>query len=355
MKRVGGLWETVVSFGNLHEAARRASLGKRKRPDVAAFLLNAEAELVSLRRELQSGEYRTGPYREFRVHEAKPRLISAAPFRDRVVHHALTQVLEPIFERRFSKDSYACRVGMGTHKALERAKWAAASFPYVLKCDIRKYFASIDHRILKSLLERVVKCRPTLDLAGRIIDGSNRQEEVIYYFPGDDLFSPSERQRGLPLGNQTSQFLANVYLNPLDQYVNRELRPACYVRYVDDFLLFGESKATLAEMRCAAEGFLEGLRLLMHERKSRVYRCADGVAFVGWRLFPQRSRLVRENVVRFRRRLRRMERAFRIGAVTRDEIQARIHSWIGHAAAGDTWRLREQLFAQFTLVKGSAV
>jgi RNA-directed DNA polymerase len=197
----------VVLFANLHEAARRASLGKRKRPDVAAFLMNVESELVSLRRELESGEYRTGPYREFLVHEAKPRLISAAPFRDRVVHHALTQVLEPIFERRFSKDSYACRVGMGTHKALDRAKWAAARFPYVLKCDVRKYFASIDHQILKLLLEKVVKCRPT----------------AIHYFPGDDLFSPFERRHGLPLGNQTSQFLANVYLNPLDQYVNRAL------------------------------------------------------------------------------------------------------------------------------------
>src|ERR1039457_5281137 len=156
---------------------------------------------------VEFGEYRTGPYREFLVHEAKPRLISAAPFRARVVHHALTQVLEPIFERRFSKDSYACRVGMGTHKALDRAKWAAARFPYVLKCDVRKYFASIDHQILKLLLEKVVKCRPT----------------AIHYFPGDDLFSPFERRHGLPLGNQTSQFLANVYLNPLDQYVNRAL------------------------------------------------------------------------------------------------------------------------------------
>ena len=184
-----------------------------------------------------------------------------------------------------------------------------------------------------------MKCRPT----------------AIHYFPGDDLFSPFERRRGLPLGNQTSQFLANVYLNPLDQYVNRELRPACYIRYVDDFLLFGESKAKLAEMRCAVEDFLEALRLLVHERKSRVYRCADGVTFLGWRLFPQKSRLVRENVVRFRRRLRQMERAFREGAVTREQIRTRIHSWIGHAAAGNTWRLREQLFAQFTLANGSAV
>src|SRR6266571_2697965 len=122
MKRVGGLWDTVVSFENLHEAARRAALGKRKRPDVAVFLLNVEAELVALRRQLQSGEYQPGPYREFLVHEAKPRLISAAPFRDRVAHHALTQILEPVFERRFSKDSFACRVGMGTHKALERGQ-----------------------------------------------------------------------------------------------------------------------------------------------------------------------------------------------------------------------------------------
>ena len=124
---------------------------------------------------------------------------------------------------------------------------------------------------------------------------------------------------------------------------------------MDDFLLFDQSKAKLAEMRSAVEDFLERLRLLVHERKSRVYRCADGVTFLGWRLFPEKSRLVRENVVRFRRRLRRLERAFREGTATREEIRARIHSWIGHAAAGNTWRLREQLFAQFTLANGSAV
>jgi retron-type reverse transcriptase len=133
MKRAGGLWDTLVSFENMHEAARRAALGKKKRPDVAAFLLNGETELVELRRELQSGEYRPGVYREFRVRDPKPRLISAAPFRDRVVHHALTQILEPVFESRFSRDSFACRAGMGTHRALDRAKWGAARFPYVLK------------------------------------------------------------------------------------------------------------------------------------------------------------------------------------------------------------------------------
>jgi retron-type reverse transcriptase len=355
MKRVSGLWPKLVSFENLHEAVRRAALGKRKRPDVAAFLLNVESQLVSLRRELQSGEYQHGPYREFVVHEAKPRRISAAPFRDRVVHHALTQVLEPVFEPRFSRDSYACRVGLGTHKALERAQWGAARFPYVLKCDVRKYFASIDHLILKGLLARVVKCGPTLDLAFRIIDGSNEQEEVLDYFDGDNLFTPALRRRGLPLGNQTSQCFANVYLNPLDQHTIRKLQPRCFVRYVDDFLLYDDSKARLAEMKGEVRSCLEGLRLRVHEGKSRIHRCADGVSFLGWRVFPERKRLVRGNVIRFRRRLRQMEAAFAEGRIGLEEIRARVHSWIGHAACGDTWRLREQLFGQFTSMKGSAV
>ena len=225
----------------------------------------------------------------------------------------------------------------------------------MLKCDVRKYFASIDHQILNGLLGRAIKCRPTLDLAARIIDGWNAQEEAIAWFTGDDLFAPFERRRGLPLGNQTSQFFANVYLDPLDQHVNRALRPDGYVRYVDDFLVFSRSKAKLAEMRAGMETVLEGLRLRMHEGKSRVYRCADGVTFLGWWVFPDRSRLVRENVARFRRRLREMERGFKEGRLSRQEIQMRIHSWIGHAAAGNTWSLRGQLFAGFTLVKGSAV
>jgi retron-type reverse transcriptase len=189
---------------------------------VAEFLLNWEPRLIELQRQLRSGEYSPGGYRTFAVREPKPRTISAAPFRDRVVHHALTQMLEPIFERRFTPHSYASRKGFGTHKALATAARACKSFPFVLQCDIRKYFPSIDGEILKDLLGRAIKCRETLSLAGRIIDGSNPQEPAAAYFPGDDLFTPSERRRGLPLGNQTSRFFANVYLNELDQFVLRD-------------------------------------------------------------------------------------------------------------------------------------
>ena len=353
MKRAGGLWEELISFENLQQAARRAALGKRHRPNVAAFQLEQETELVRLRHDLEGGEYRPGPYRQFLVREPKPRVISAAPFRDRVVHHALTQVLEPVFERRFSKDSFACRKGFGTHRALERASEAASRFPYVLKSDIRKYFPSVDHDILKELLARAVKCRRTLSLASVIIDGSNPQEESVCYFPGDDLFTPFERRRGLPLGNQTSQFFANVYLNPLDQMVNRELRSGSYIRYVDDFLLFGETREELTAMRRSVGAFLSELRLRIHERKSQIYCCSDGVTFLGWRIFSGHRRLVRENVVRMRRRMRAMQEAFREGRIGWDGIRPRVHAWIGHAQHGNTWKLREQLFDQFAFVKGA--
>ncbi len=348
MKRVGALWEKLISFENLNEAAWRAARGKKKRPDVAAFLMEQETELVRLQQELRSGQYQPGVYRQFRVYEPKPRLISAAPFRDRVVHHALTQVLEPVFERRFSKDSFACRRGFGVHRALERAKKAAGCFCYVLQCDIRKYFPSIDHQILKQLLGRAVKCKRTLELAAVIIDGSNPQEGVVLYFPGDDLFTPYQRRRGLPLGNQTSQFFANVYLDPLDQMANRKLRPAAYIRYVDDFLLFGNSKEALREMRARVEGRLWNLRLSLHAGKSRIHRCSDGITFLGWRIFSDRTRLVRGNVVRFRRRMRELEAAYREGKIGWEEIQPRVQAWIGHAAHGQTWKLRKQLFRQFT-------
>jgi retron-type reverse transcriptase len=195
MRRVGNLWPQILSFENLLGAAKDAARAKRGRPDVAWFLLNLEPEVLRLRRELENGEYRPGAYRTFHVREPKIRLISAAPFADRVVHHALTRVLEPIFERRFTPNSFACRKGMGTHRALTSAQQASCRFAYVLKCDVQRYFASIDHTILRELLARVVKCRRTLALAAHIIDGSNPQEEAGFYFPGDDLFTPAQRRR----------------------------------------------------------------------------------------------------------------------------------------------------------------
>jgi retron-type reverse transcriptase len=349
MKRTGNLWERVTSWENLMQAAHAAARGKRTRPDVARFLHELEPNLCLLQRELEEGAYRPGGYRTFWIRDPKPRLISAASFRDRVVHHALTRVLEPVFERRFSDYSFASRKGFGQHRALKLARDACRRYRYVLKCDIRKYFPSIDHAILKDLIARVIKCPRTLELAGRIIDGSNEQEEAIEYFPGDSLFTPWERRRGLPIGNQTSQFFANVYLNPLDHFAMRELRPAVYLRYVDDFVLFGDDKRELRRMAERIREFLEGLRLIPHERKFRVYSCGEGVTLLGWRILPGQMRLARPNVVRMRRRLKKMAALYHAGRWRFEQVQCRVQAWLGHAAFGDTWRLRQNLFAQFIL------
>ena len=217
------LWNSLAAPASLLAAAMTAARGKRSRPDVARFLMNLEPELIRLARELDTATYHPGAYRTFEIRDPKPRQISAAPFRDRVVHHAFTRVVEPIFEASFSPDSYACRRGLGTHRAIHGAQHAAKRFKYALKCDIQKYFVSIDHPILVDFLEKRVDCPRTLDLARLIISSSNEQEPRYCYFPGDTLFTPHERRRGLPLGNQTSQFFANVYLDPLDHFVRTEL------------------------------------------------------------------------------------------------------------------------------------
>jgi retron-type reverse transcriptase len=353
MKRVGGLWGELTSFANLLAAAEAAAAGKRKRPDVAAFRMELEPELLRLRRELLEGSYQPGRYRTFTILDPKPRQISAAPFRDRVVHHALTRVLEPVFERRFSRNSFACRVGMGTHKALEQAREGTRKFAYVLKCDVRKYFASIDHEILNRQLARVIKCKPTLHLAARIIAGSNPQEEVIQYFAGDDLFTPFERRRGLPLGNQTSQFFANVYLSGLDRVIDQKVRPAIWVRYVDDLVLFDSDKHRLRAIRETIEQELGKVRLTLHPGKSRIHCRTEGVTFLGWRLFPGTARLARGNVVRFGRRMKRLQREFACGMIEWERVNQSVRAWIAHASFGNTWLLRERMLGRFAFERGA--
>ncbi len=251
MKRAGRLWDELISFENLLRAAQTACKGKRFRPPVAAFHSNLEGQLWQLHRELAAKTYRPGPYRTFYLYQPKKRQISAAPYRDRVVHHALTQMLEPSYEKSFLPDSYACRQGKGTHAAVDRSQHYARRFRYVLKADVEKFFPSVDHEILKRLLARKIKDPDVLWLAGLILDNGNPQEEVQHWFAGDDLFAPGARRRGLPIGNQTSQFFANVYLDPLDHFVKDHLRAGGFVRYCDDFLVFSNDKNHLASQQPA--------------------------------------------------------------------------------------------------------
>jgi retron-type reverse transcriptase len=353
MKRAGNLWDDMIAFPSLLRSAELARRGKRFRPPASRFFFHLERELTRLNEELAAQTYRPGPYRTFTVHEGKPRLISAAPFRDRVVHHALTGALEPVFERSFIPDSFACRKGKGTHAAVDRCQQFARRYPYVLKADIRKYFPSIDHAILKRLIAWKIKDPQVLWLVEMLIDHGIHQAGAPTWFPGDDLFTPLERSRGLPLGNQTSQFFANVYLDPLDHFVTDRLGLR-YVRYVDDFLVFAPRKRELHDARREIERFLSGLRLEIHRDKSMVFPVTQGIRFLGYRVFPTHRRLVPENVHRFRRRMRSMQRAFAAGAIDCAAIRARLASWVGHASHANTYRLRRDLFDSMPFQRAAA-
>jgi retron-type reverse transcriptase len=339
------LFGAIASFRALHQAALRAVRGKRRKPGAAAFMANLETELLHLERELLAQRWRPGPFVELRIRDPKPRLVSAAPFRDRVVHHALCAVIIPIFERGFIHHSYANRQGKGTHRAVAHYEHCRDRSPYVLRADIYRFFPSIDHAILKTLLRRRIACERTLWLLDAIIDGSNPQEPVHLYFPGDDLFTPAERRRGLPIGNLTSQFFGNLYLDRLDHYVQEVLRPRGYLRYVDDFALFGDTPAQLAEWREAIARFLWGRRLALHPHKTLIEETSQPSVFLGYELHPRGlRRLPVANVHRFRNRLRGLRDRWRCGTIALPEAQSRIQAWIGHAGFAATWRLRHTIF-----------
>lgn len=348
MKTYNHLFAKISSFDNLDDAWHKARRGKRTKPAVAAFEYNAEGELLQLQRELQSKSYRPGSYRSFIIHDPKKRKISAAPFRDRVVHHALCNVLEPIYEPKFIYDSYANRVGKGTHRALDRAQAFARRYRYVLKCDIETFFPAIDHAILRQILWHHIVCADTRWLMGQILDsgqGILTDEYRMRWFPGDDLLA-AIRPRGLPIGNQTSQFWANIYLNPLDHFIKRELKCRAYCRYVDDFVLFHDDKQRLHQWQQEIEQFLATLRLTIHPEKSVVFPVSNGIPFLGFVLLPTQRRLLKQNVKAFLRRFRGQRRAIRQGEAVWADVKPSLVSWNAHAAHGNTWHLRLKLFQQ---------
>jgi retron-type reverse transcriptase len=354
MQRVGNLWPALIGFPNLLRAAQQSARSKRFQPAVLAFHSRLEDHLWQLHEQLRDHAWRPGPYHNFYIHDPKKRLISAAPYADRVVHHALVHVLEPIFERCFLPDSYASRKGKGTHAAMRRCQHFARQHRWVWKADIQRFFPSVDHAILNAQLARKVKDPEVLRLAGLIIDHSPVPQESAGVFPGDDLFTPAQRRRGLPIGNQTSQFFANVYLDPLDHFVKDRLRLPGYVRYVDDFVAFADDPATLRATRSAVIDFLAGLRLRLHPTKDALFPVRQGIRFVGYRVWPTHVKLPPQNVYRFRRRLRHLADRYFRHEIDWPEVACRVISWIGHACQVAAYTLRERLLDEVLYRRASA-
>jgi RNA-directed DNA polymerase len=340
------LFPRIANFEALRTAARRAIRGKRKKRGGAAFQFALERELLKLERELLAGTYQTGQYVEIHLTRPKKRLVSAAPFRDRVVQHALLAIAGPVFERGFIGNTFANRVGKGTHKAIAAYETYRDRHAHVLRCDIFRYFPAIDHEILKADFRRRIRCQRTLQLMDTIIDGSNEQEPVNLHFPGDDLLTPALRRRGLPIGNLMSQFSANVYLDPLDHFCTEVLR-APYVRYVDDFALFADDIEKLADWQRRIDAFLVRRRLRLHPRKTFITETAGPAEFLGLVLHGNGKRALPEaNIQAFKGRLKGMNAAVRAGTVSRGEASKKIASWEAHADHAHAYAARRAILGR---------
>ena len=341
------LQERLTSWKNIFFAYGNASRGKRGHAPAAEFEMLLADNLLDVKKELEDKTYLPGKYHSFYIHEPKKRLISAAPFRDRVVHHALCNITTRLFEERFIPTSYANRTGKGTHLALDECQRLLRCFKYFLQCDITQFFPSIDHVLLKRGLQEMLPDDSVMWLVDRILAGGERvlsEEYKMVYFPGDDLFT-ANRPRGLPIGNLTSQWWANCYLNQLDQFVKRELSSKGYLRYVDDFLLFANDKQTLWNWRKGVIERLQSLRLTIHEERTIPRPVTDGIKFLGFVIHPEKRLLKREKGIAYQRKLKSLLR------VASDEtIKASVQGWLNHLRYGDTWGLRRAVLGKNNLL-----
>lgn len=269
--------------------------------------------------------------------------MSAPPFRDRIVHHALCNVIEPLFEAKMIYDSYACRIGKGTHKAADRTqeflcsaqtKWNQV---YCLKCDIKQYFPSIPHDILKRIIRKTIACRDTLWLIDKMIDNGVTPETIT--------------PRRLPIGALTSQLLANVYMGQVDHFVKEELQEHYYIRYMDDFIVLSDSKEHLWEVKRQIEHYINQELLLEFNKKTTIFPISQGVDFVGYRIWPTHRLLRKRSVKKFKRKLKVFEQKYAEGEIEFKEIDCCVQSWLGHAKHANTYHLRRKVFDEFKLVR----
>lgn len=328
MKRYSHLYEKIIRFDNLYQAAQKAFRGKKDKERVALFYFHLETELFQLEEELQEGTYQLSPYRTFTIYEPKERQIRAADFRDRVLHHAICNVMEPIWDRTLIKDTYACREAKGTHRAIQRSQWFCQRYPYFFKCDVKKYFDSIDHDVLKRVLRKKIKDKSLLALLDQIIE--------------HPLPSSSIPSKGLPIGNLTSQHFANLYLGELDQHLKSGLGVKAYLRYMDDMVCFAKSKGELDQRKEEIETFLEKrLKLELKPKASLLAPTHEGLPFLGVRIFPGVIRLQRQRWIRFQRQLSKRESALLAGQISEKRFLDSVNGLIEQVRWADTLRLRQ--------------
>lgn len=343
MKRIGyttnqngervTLIEAMADYGNVQKAYNKAKKCKRYRKDVLIFTKDKEENLETIRNDILGLTYEPSEYQYFKVYEPKERRIMALPFYDRVIQHAINNVLEPIFNQRFISHSYACRKGKGMHAAsdtlqkwlYEWQKFHPDEPLYAIKADIHHYFQSINHEILKAEIRKVIKDTGALVLIDRIIDHNGHMPDGI----------------GIPVGNLTSQLFANIYLNKLDQYIKHTLGVDKFERYMDDFIILSPDKEQLRYWLADIERFLRDELKLELNPKTTILAAKNGIDFVGYKHRATHRKVRPDSIKRIKRTIKEYES----GKITKEQLQKSIKSWTGHAGHADSYNLQKKIVA----------
>ena len=337
-------FEDIISVENLLRAWQEFIKGKRNKPDVQLFAHNLIDNILQLHNELSDKTYTHGGYYQFYISDPKPRNISKAQVKDRLLHHAIYRILYPFFDKTFIADSYSCRVNKGTYRAINRFQSMFYKVSknnirtcWILKCDIRKFFASIDQAILIKILKGYVPDQDITWLLEEIILSFPRKRESrswIHDQVGDDI------GQGLPLGNLTSQLFVNVYMNEFDQFVKHKLKAKHYIRYTDDFVILSQEKQELINHLTTIKRFLkDGLKLTLHPDKVILKTFASGIDFLGWIIFP------------YYRVLRTSTKNRIIKRVRRHPTNETLQSYLGLIKHGNSYKIQKELLNNYWLFR----
>ena len=336
---IENVYEELCSYENLETAFNRARRGKTLKDYVIEFEAKLKENLLQLRTELLLQTYQPQPLKTFILRDPKTRKISKSAFRDRVIHHAICNIIESVFDKRFIHDSFANRMRKGTINAVKRFDEFKRKVSqnntvrcYVLKADVKSYFDTVNHRILLGILGKRIKDERVMWLIKRILDNHKGENT----------------NKGMPLGNLTSQFFANVYLNELDQFVKHKLRAKYYIRYVDDFVILHQSRKVLEEYKEQTDVFLrEKLDLKLHPDKSQVLKLEKGVGFLGFRVFYHHKLLVKKNMRKFEKRMEQMKYEYKDEKLDREKVIEKFEGWLAYATHANTYKYRKRMTSKF--------
>ena len=344
MKTYNKLYEKLYSESNLISAFKKARKGKRKKDYVISFESDLDRNIKLLQSQLRLKIYRPHKLKKFIIRDPKTRTIHASIFRDRIVHHAIINLIQPIYEKIFIYDSFASRKFKGTHIAVKRFECFIKKVSsngrkvkkpfnnnsirgFVLKADIKHYFATINHEILISILRKKIKDEDFINLIKIVLDN----------------FDTKIKGQGVPLGNYTSQFFANVYLNRLDYFVKHRLKAKYYIRYVDDFVILHKDKKVLLESRSKIEKYLKNLRLELHPEKSEIYPLRNGITFLGYRIFYHYKLLRKRNINHFLMKLNEKINLYRCGLIEKEDLESFLQGWFGYSKFANTYKFRKKI------------